>query len=527
MLKRISGLIGWLGTALIFTAVAILLSRPLWAAYARWMAWAGLVCILVYALGQWREIAAAFGRRQARLGALAVASVLVVLGILVAINYIAGRENKRWDLTAGGQFTLSDQTKKVLSGLGAPLKMIVFDKETNFERFKLRLPEYQYVSRKVSIDYIDPDKKPQPAKDYQVQSYGTIVLDYKGRVERVTSDNESEITNAIIKIVTGEEKKVYFTQGHGERDPANGERSGYNGTQTALQRDNYKVDKLVLLQQKDVPADAAVLVVAGPEADLLPGEIEMLRRYLARGGKLLLLIDPPAKAETPPLTNLVALAKDWGIDVSPTIVVDPVGQIVFGSASYPMAAPPYPPHPIGENFRLQTGFPLARPVVPVSGGVNGRNGQTFVQTSEAAWAESNVQQLMKSGEVALEEDKGDKRGPVSLGVATAAAAAAPPEPATKPDGEQPKAPETRVAVVGDSDFAANYALGIPGNRDFFVNIVNWLAQQEGLISIRAKEPADRRVNIPANRLTHIAWLSIVVIPALIIVAGFYTWWRRR
>src|SRR5438034_5858914 len=154
----------------------------------------------------------------------------------------------------------------------------------------------------MTAEYIDPDKKPTIAKQNQVQQYGTIVFNYKGRTERVTSDNEQDITNGIIKVVSGQQRKVYFTQGHGEKDTGSSEPQGYNTISAALGRENYTVDKLVLAQQGAVPDDTTVVIVAGPKNDFFALEIEALKKYLDRGGKLLLELDPPDKADSPALT---------------------------------------------------------------------------------------------------------------------------------------------------------------------------------------------------------------------------------
>src|SRR5918999_2723217 len=128
MLKRVLGLLGWLGVALVFAAVAIRFLKPEWQQWSFNLAIAGLVCTLLYILSQWREVARSFSGREARFGSLAVASVAVVLAILIGINYLASRRNKRWDLTAAKQFTLSDQTKKVLESLERPVVVRVFDR---------------------------------------------------------------------------------------------------------------------------------------------------------------------------------------------------------------------------------------------------------------------------------------------------------------------------------------------------------------------------------------------------------------
>jgi len=283
------------------------------------------------------------------------------------------------------------------------------------------------------------------------------------------------------------------------------------------------VAPLALIQQGSVPADAAAVIIAGPRTDLLPPEVDAVKAFLNKGGKLLLLIDPPEKADTPPQPNLEALARDWGMDVGRNIVVDAsgVGQLIGTDASVPVAAT-YPSHPITERFGLMTAFPLARSVVPVPGGVNGHNAQTFINTSERSWGETDIEGLMKSGEVAFDQAKGDLRGPVSIGATAVATGPAPAETAAAQ-----KAPEARVAVVGDSDFVANYAINIQGNRDLFMNTMGWLTQQESLISIRPKEAGDRRLTMTADQSRRMGWLALLIIPGAIFGMGVRSWWRRR
>ena len=525
MVNRILSIVGWIGTGLVLVAVAIRFGYPAKEQWAYYLAWAGLVCVLAYSLSQWREVAKVFSRRQARYGTLAATSVAVVLGILVAINYIGAKQNKRWDLTANKQFSLSDQTRNVVTKLDSPMQVMIFAKDDDFQRYQDKLKEYQYLSKQVSTEYIDPAKKPTVARQNGIEQFGTIVFKYKGRTERVTSDSEQDITNGIIKIVSGQQKKIYFTQGHGERDSAGADERGYNSVASALGRENYTVDKLVIAQQGSVPDDASAVVIAGPRTDFFPAEMDALKKYLDKAGKLLIEIDPPDKADTPPLTNLTALAHDWGADVGNDIVVDVsgMGQLIGTDASVPVAAN-YPSHQITSRFNLITAYPLARSVVPVSGGVNGHTAQTFIETSPRSWAETDVKGLMTTGKVGLDESKGDKKGPVSIAIATSAPVT-PPAGATPPP-DAPK-PEARVAVVGDSDFAANGYLGIQGNRDLFMNIVGWVSQQENLISIRPKEADDRRVTLTSTQQANLVWLSLLIIPGCIFGAGVYTWWRRR
>jgi len=525
------GVIGWIGTLLVFASVGVRFLRPEWAQYQQYLAWGGLALVLVYLLGQWRDVLDFYKSRSARYGTLSLVSVVVFAGILVAVNYLASRENKRWDLTANQVYSLSDQTIKVLQNLDAPVKLTVFDRELALDGYRDRLDVYSYHSPRVTTEYIDPEKNPLRAKAANIQSLGTIVIEYKDRTERVTSSDEQSITNALIKAVTGETRKVYFTQGHGEKDTDGSDQSGYSAIGQALGSDNYGVEKLVLAQAGQVPADATVVVIAGPQTDFLQPEIDALKTYVAKGGKVMALIDPPdpKRAGTPLLDGFL---HDWGFDIGSNIVVDAsgIGRLLGTDASVPVAAS-YPAHAITDNFQLMTAYPLARSVGPVEGGVNGHTPQSIVETSPQSWAEADIEGLGKNdGRVELNPEQGDKAGPISLGAAVSAAATDAPPPPAAPEGgqsEPPRTPESRLVVIGDSDFATNGVLGVQGNRDFFLNTVNWLAQQENLIAIRPREPEDRRLTLTADQQGLIRLLSIFLLPGLVFAAGIYSWYGRR
>lgn len=523
MIQRVLGIVGWIGTALVFGAVAIRFIRPEWDQYAVYAAWAGLAAVLLYTAGQWREMVDFFKRRQSRYGALATVSVLVALGIVVAVNYLSTRQNKRWDLTANKQNSLSEQTVKVLQSLESPLKFTVFDRQTDLDRFRARIDEYAYQSSNVTAEYIDPDTRPVEAKEYAIEQYGTVVVEYMGRRERALSDSEQDLTNAVIKVMSGMERNVYFVQGHGEKDPTRTERDGYSAVADTLKRDNYKVEALVLAQQRDVPADATAVIVAGPTSDLLPEELDALRRYLARAGKVMVMIDPVLE-QGRPMPNLEAFVREWGIIMGNNVVVD-----VSGATNEPSlaVAANYPAHPITDRFVTLTLYPLSRAVEVSTGGDGGRVAQPLVETGARSWAETNLATLSTGTGVSMNADQGDKPGPVTLAAASSAPVTDAAAPAAAPgDPDAPK-PESRIVVFGDSDFASNAYGGVAGNPNLFANAVNWLAQQENLIAIRPKDTTDRRVAMTARQQQGILLISIFVVPALIFGAGIWTWWRRR
>lgn len=560
MTQKVLGALGWAGVAVVAAGIVARFVVPERQELWWWALVAGVALIVAYGLGHWRSVAAAFDRRQARYGTLATSGVLLGAAVLVGANYVLARQNKRWDLTAARQYSLSDQTVRILESLESPIRVLVFAQEFEFPRYRDRLAEYEHSSSQVTLEFIDVDRNPGLARQYEVQSYGTVVFDYDGRVERVVSDQEQELTNALIKAVEGEERKAYFLQGHGERSPTGTERDGYSALADALRLDNLAVETVTLAQAGAVPSDAAVLVAAGPATDLLPPEVELLRAYLEGGGKMLFMIDPPEGPDAARRDNLLGLIEEWGIEVGRDLVVDVsgVGQLLGTDATVPVAAS-YPAHPITDRFALLTAFPLARSVRPIDGGAGERVARSFVETSPRSWAESNLD--LTSGEVALDAEQGDVPGPISIAAAVAVEvepAAAAGGGADDADAEQPAGAdegdaedadegaadggavddadaeqaddgpvEARLAVFGDSDFAANGTLGIQGNRDLALNAVNWLTEQENLIAIRPREPEDRRITLTADQQFRVQVASLLLIPGLIFGAGVLTWWRRR
>ncbi len=547
MLNTILGVVGWVGTLLVFAGVAIRLFRPQWDQYAYWAAVAGLVCVGLYTLSQWREIGRSFQKRETRFGAMMSVSVVAVLAIIVGINYGVSRRDKRWDLTAAASFTLSEQSTKVLNSLKAPVKVLVFEAPGGFQRFRDALSMYTNASSNIQVEYVDMDKEPIRAREYDIAAPGTVVMEYAGRREKVMSDREQELTNTLIKVTTGRQPKAYFVAGHGERDTAGNDRNGYASVVDVMKRDNYTIDKIVLAQMPEgVPADATVLIIAGPTTDYLKPEVDAIRTYLRKGGKALFMIDPVVGEGARPVPTLEALLKEWGITLGHDVVIDAsgMGKLLGADASVPVVAT-YPQHPVTENFELLTAFPLAQSVKGEAGVELGMaNTQNLLQTSERSWSESDTKSLISGGKVALDEASGDHRGPITIALSLAMDAPDAPSPAPgasadktgdKPaDGakpatgeDAPKKTQMRIMVVGDSDFASNAAAGIQGNADLFVNMNNWLTQQEDLISIHPRDAGDRRITMTADQQRNLFWLSLLVIPGLILGSGVYSWSKRR
>lgn len=534
-MQRILNVIGWIGTALVIAAVAIRVMQPEWDRYAMYMAWAGLICVLLYPIGQWREIASQMSRRQSKYATMALTSVLVMVGILIAVNYLSNRRNARWDLTEGSVHSLSEQSERILSDLDAPLRLVVIDRGTQLEGHRDRMSMYDNASNQVSVEYLDAERDPLRAEQYEVEVIPTIVAEYMDRTEKVTTVEEREITSAIVRVVTGAERKMYFVQGHGERDPSSQEGQGYGGITEFLGFDNVTVEPLVLAQQKTIPEDATVVAVVGPTTDFLDEEIAQLREYLTGGGKLLLTLDPAIGAQAKDTTKLLDLAREWGVQIGNNVILDVSGR--SSSASVAVAAAPYPSHPITENFNLQTIFPIARSVTPASPAPEGTTVQPLVETSAEAWAETDLAALQSPGaEPTPDTEAGDLQGPVAI-AAAASKAVAEPDAAADDNGDdagtadaatdEENERQTRIVVFGDTDFASNDFGGLVGNANLFLNAVSWLTADANLIAIRPRERTDSRLTITQTQMDAVWWMSIAVIPALVVGAGIVSWSRRR
>jgi ABC-type uncharacterized transport system involved in gliding motility auxiliary subunit len=498
---------------------------------------AGAALILAHVLLRWDEISKRVGRRQMKYGANTAVLVAVVIGILGAVNYLVYRHTKRWDLTKNQRYSLSDQTKKVLGGLKEDVKVTYFQRGVESAAGKDRMREYETASRRVKVEFVDPIKSPTKAMAYEVRGpWPILVVERGGKREKVSNDSEQDVTNALIKVTRDTKKTVCFVEGEGERDIDDGAEAGFSAVKSALGKSQYETKKVLLAREPSVPADCTVMVVAGPQHDLLPTEIDALRRFAKGGGKVLLMAEPELKNATP---NLDALAKEWNVELGKDIVVDvsPASQL-FGTGPLTPIAASYPYHEITKDFRVMTAFHTARSAEAGKGTVEGVTAQSIVQTAPASWAETD---LTLKEPIEMNEGK-DRKGPISLGAAAtikASPAASPsppaasPAPSASPSGSPSPRPEPspptdgRVVVFGDSDFASNALLGFQGNQDFFLNTVAWLARDPDLISIRPKEAEDQRMFLTRQQQQNVFFVALLLIPGAFVVMGIAAWWRRR
>jgi ABC-type uncharacterized transport system involved in gliding motility auxiliary subunit len=467
--------------------------------------------------------------RQTQYTAYASVYILVVLAVLVAANFLANRYDKSYDSTANKQFSLSDQTIKVVKGLKTDVQLTYFGPQTDFRGARDTLDRYASLSPKLHVTYIDPERKPQLAKAAGFRSDSTIIVENGARRESAKSLSEEEITGALIRSLKSEERTVCVLSAAGEHSIDDTDPAGYSLFKQILERDNYKVraetlrpsapseSKSLAIGQApaaavlEVPKSCTVLVIAGPKHDYPAPIVAALKTYVETGGRAFFLLDTPLRLgeSEPPSDNadLVKLLADWGVTANKDLVLDlsGVGQLFRLGPEVPFIMS-YEPHPITEPLtRVPTAYALSRSLDTQSG--SKATLSKLVATTEASVATTTI-----SARGAVDPTKG-KKGPLTLAVA----------------GTLSGSPQGRFVVVGTSHAAQNNYAGSRslGNRDLMVNIVNWLSSDEDLISIRPKTPEDRPLNMTTRRLTATFWLSVVVFPLAVIAFGLITWWRRR
>ena len=501
---------------------------------------AGLALGSAWLVFEWEKVWNLLGRRTTRYGANTAVLVLLVIGILAFVNLIGSRYTQRYDTTANKRFSLADLSVSVLDELEQDVHIVGFFRSSGNDaatRHQLddMLNQFQYHSEHITYEFIDPNLEPSIARQYNISAYGTVVFESEGKTEHINRYLEESVTNALVKVTREGQKNIYFLEGHGEHNVNLTDQAGYNRIMQLLENQSYLVRSFSLLNEVEVPADCNVLVVAGPRTNLVGSEQEAIRDYLDRGGRALFLLNPDYPVESADLSELLAR---WKVRIGENVVIDEsaVGRLP-GMNEYMPAVMQYPAHPITRPLgNTVSFFPLVRSIEPASASDDTVEIQTIAMTGARSWAETS---LPGSPEEAMEYvpalDPGtDEPGPVSIAVAITAvpralprrdmATLTPQEMAMRPEEHEIK---TRVVVVGNSSFASNAYISLPGNGDLALNILNWLAQEEDLLAIRPKSSDTRLVQISLSQMRDIFIITGILSPIGILIAGVMVWWRRK
>ena len=503
-MKTLSRIALGLGIALLVSAVATLIFVSATHPIAYGQAAFGLSAVIFYFVTNRDSLGRTFAGRATMFYGVSAVVGLLLLGSLVAVNYVVTKKKLSWDLTKGGIHTLAPDTAKTLETLPAEVKVTAFygAAEPEYGVLKDLLDRYQQRGGdKLVVEWVDPMTAPERVAEKGIKQGGARVIFSRGETEARAGDlSEESLTNALVKVLRTSEKKVYFTTGHGEGDPADDKAErGYGRVAKKLADEGLASATVALAEQGTVPADASALVIAGPETRFLEPEVAAVKAYLEKGGRVLVALEPGY--DDPALEELFA---SYGVLFEDSLVVDPLSKVMGGGAAVPVVRQ-YAEHDVTKDFGLQTLFPTARPLT-ARGDVTPRP-LVLALTNPTAWGETDP----TAGQV--QQDEGERRG--ALGLAVVAQ--------KKLDGDK----EARLLAFGDADFAANQFEPQAGNADLFLNSVSWLASQEARITIRPKRREATRLLLTESDAVFLNLFSMNALPMLVLGLGLSVWLVRK
>jgi ABC-type uncharacterized transport system involved in gliding motility auxiliary subunit len=447
--------------------------------------------------------------KQTKFTAYVIVYGAIVVAALGLVNFLANRYNKSLDTTANKQYSLSEQTEKVVGELKTDVRVTYFDQQGRFAAARDLLDRYDNLSPRLSVNYVDPDKDPQAAREMGVANYGAIYVAANGKREEASSLSEEQITGALIRALKEGQSTICALTGSGEHSLDDSGRRGYSQVKETAERYNYLIKTISLIESADVPADCTVLVAGGPQFDYSEPAANSLKTFVESGGGLLVMLTPPLQVGQDRIADNQALAgvlDGWGVSVRRDVVVEPslVGRLA-GYGSYMPVVQNYGSHAIVRSLvGVATAFPMSRSLDTTS--KENVQVDVLLRTSDSSFSTKDM---------SLPNDPpSDQNGPLAIAAAGTHGAG----------GEM----EGRFVVVGSSDWASNSALGVaPGNRDLLMNMLNWLSSDEDLISIRPKDPENRPLSMTGAQMRTLFLTSVVFLPLIILGAGVGVWWKRR
>lgn len=467
---------------------------------------AALLSLVLFFVLHFETVKAFSGRRSTKMGLNSVLMILLFSGILVIVNFLASRHSVRWDLSENQNFTLAPQTYRVLRTLPRDVKITVFtrEKDPGYQAFKERLESYRQASTKLSVEFIDPEKEPKMAQNYGIFRTDTAIFESDGQTIRVTSPSEVELTGALIRISKDSKKRIVFVEGHSELSVEDKERNGLSIAKEALIRQGYDVGTVSLLKESAVPENTSVLVLAGPRRSVMKDEQDRIRAYVDKGGHLLVLADPDTQ------TGLESLLAHWGLGLGPGVLVDLQDRLAQGDLTA-LLVRTFTEHEITQDLTSAVLLPLSRHVTFDEQVGKDWDFVPLARTSPNSWAETNMQ-----GRVVSLSEKEDVKGPLPMAAALS--------PKKAPEEGQPR---PAIAVIGNSTFVSNAFFNFPGNSDFFLHTMGWLAEERDLISIAPREPALHPFTPNPTQERTLIYIQVVFLPLLTLLTGIIVWRKRR
>jgi len=433
-------------------------------------------------------------------------NVFLVFSILALLNHLSYKNPLEMDVTKDRTNSLAEQSKKVLEMVKSPLTIELFARREEWDPMLRLIQLYRVENKLIQIQAYDTEVRLDLVKRYDIKQNGTVRISYKEKSETSLLVDELSLTNSLLKILKEEVKTIYFLQGHGELKCSDPSGEGMSYLCQKLRNENYLLKDLNLLENPKLPTDISAIVMAGPQTDLLQQEIELLEKILKEGKSLFAALSPDLKK--PLDKNLIRLLNQYGFKVDNFFVIDRLSTIEGSQATQPIVTK-YEQHPVVVGFQHRTIFPLTLAIRPM--------GETLIQpiamTSDfpGSWAESNLSDLAQ-GKAKFDE-KSDIMGPISV--------------LALRERELNQAESQRLAVVGTKYFLANSFQSQSGNGILFSNIINWLTNDDNIISFNRPVRDEQPVILSSQHLQVIFIISILFVPLVFMCVAIFIYRKRK
>lgn len=427
-----------------------------------------------------------------------------------ALGYLGNRHAYVADWTANGRASLSAESRAVLASLDGPVEIVSYANPQGNLRQTVAgfLQRYQQVKPDISLRFVDPQLDPARMRDLGITVDGALILHYRNREQRLDELSERSLTNALERLVRGNDRIVAFVTGDGERR-ADGQANADLGTFiNQLEGSGLRAVPLNFAQATAVPQNTDLVVLASPSLALAPGAVQALVTYVQNGGNLLWLTEP-----TNDDLGLAPLAAALGVRVLPGVLVDGSGAALGLHDPRIITLGDYPPQAITRGFVLTTLFPQVSALARMAKSEWGV--KAFLRSSAQSWTEFKPIDNTKPSDIRFDAAAGELKGPLDFGFALSRLS------------PSPDKSEQRAVVIGDGDFISNTFLGNGGNRALGERIFDWLLGDDKLVNLPPRGAPDRLLQISQRELNLVSVGFLIVLPLLLLLIGGLIVWRRR
>jgi ABC-type uncharacterized transport system involved in gliding motility auxiliary subunit len=436
--------------------------------------------------------------------------VFLIFGILGLVNYLAFKNPYYKDLTSNDRNSLTEQTKTIVKEAPMGLKIISISDKQHIPALRALLELYRYENKNLELEYYDGALRPDLVSKYMITKSPVLVISYEDRQNIIDEVNELNLTNAILKVTKGRTITLGWVLNHGELDIDDEDKLGGSYIRNLAKGSNFTIEKVDLLRNEKIKDDIDVLMVLGPRDDYSPEETKKISDFLKRGGALFIALGPKLEDNFKVQSNLTKLLVDYGIDLLPGAIIDNKSFVSGSNGLVPLIAAVDGNHIITKNFKGQFFLPLAQGM-----SFNDKVDPSFehsflLQSSDAphAWLEKSADQIRANHPIY--NDGVDVTGPIAMAVSL-----------------KDSSSTMRIVAIGNSSFLQNSYRNMSGHFLFFLNSLNWLASDEGLISFNIPILDQEPIFVGNTELGLIFYFSVIFMPVLLIALAFYFFQKRR